>query len=75
MSLIRLKEVLEIVSCSKSTWHRWEAAGIAPKRRRLGTRAIGYLLSEIDEFLASRPTVEIHCADAPTRAAKPAAQQ
>ncbi len=65
MSLIRLKEVLQIVSCSKSTWHRWEAAGIAPRRRRVGTRAIAYDRAEIEAFLASRPVVVIHCADAP----------
>lgn len=51
--LIRLKEVLEIVPVSKSTWWSWVAKGIAVKPVRLG-RCTCWKYSEILEFTAKK---------------------
>ena len=52
--IIREKELLTLLGISKSTRWRWEREGILPPRRRLGKRLIGWLASEIEEFLESR---------------------
>jgi predicted DNA-binding transcriptional regulator AlpA len=40
-----------------STLRRWWEQGLFPKPRRLGPNSIGFLESEFEEWLASRPAV------------------
>lgn len=54
---LRLSRVLEIVSVGERTWLRWVKAGKAPAPVRLGERAVAWRLSEIREWLDSRPVV------------------
>lgn len=52
--MLREREVLERVPLGRTTIWRMEKEGRFPRRRKLGLRAIGWLESEITEFLRSR---------------------
>ena len=56
--IIRKQELLKITGLSSATLWRRERAGDFPRRLRLGPHAVGWLLEEIDEWMASRPRVE-----------------
>lgn len=51
---IREPARLSSTSVPPATWYRWEKLGLAPKRRRLGPNMVGWLKSEIDEWLEER---------------------
>ena len=51
---LRLSKVKEITALSTSTIWRLEKAGKFPKRRKIGLRAVSWLNSEIEEWMASR---------------------
>lgn len=53
---LREIELLKIVNLSRSTVWRLEKAGLFPKRKRIGVRAVGWSREEIQQWLASRPT-------------------
>lgn len=55
--LIRTAEVLARTGLSRTTIWRLERAGLFPARRRLGPNSVGWLESEIDEWVAGRPTL------------------
>jgi prophage regulatory protein len=42
---------------SRSTLHRWQAAGRFPARRQLGPRRVGFLEHEVLRFIESCPSV------------------
>ncbi|MFZ4580388.1 MAG: helix-turn-helix transcriptional regulator [Myxococcota bacterium] len=65
MSLIRLPQVLALTGLSKTTLHRFEAAGRFPKRYRIGDRAVAWNSEEVELWLRSREHVAVRCADAP----------
>ncbi len=73
MSLIRLPELLSLLGgVGKTTLSRWESKGQFPKRIRIGERAVAWDRAAVAAFLASRPTVIVHCKDAPrTQAVRP----
>lgn len=52
--IVRKPELFGIVGMSDTSVWRMEAAGQFPKRLRLGGSACGWLLSEINEWLAER---------------------
>jgi len=52
--IIRKKELLNMIALSDATVWRMEKAGKFPKRLRLGGNSCGWLLSEIDAWIASR---------------------
>jgi prophage regulatory protein len=53
---LRTKEVLELVGYkSVVSLYEAERAGRFPKRRQLGPNRVGWLASEIDAWLKSRP--------------------
>ena len=54
---IRKPEVRQIAGSSDSTIWRMEKRGQFPKRRQLGPNSVGWLLSEIEEWMESRPVV------------------
>lgn len=52
--IIRKKELLNMLGLSGPTIWRMEQAGKFPRRLRLGGNSCGWLVSEIDEWIASR---------------------
>jgi prophage regulatory protein len=54
--LVRLAEVLERTGLSRTTIWRLERSSKFPRRRRLGLRAVGWLSSEIEEWVLGRWT-------------------
>ena len=53
--LLRQPEVLERVNWSATTLWRREREGKFPKRRRVGPNIVGWLESEIDEWIENLP--------------------
>jgi predicted DNA-binding transcriptional regulator AlpA len=52
--VIRRKQLLEMIGVSSVTQWRMEKAGLFPARRRLGTGSVGWILSEVEEWIKSR---------------------
>ena len=57
MRFIRPKELSKKLSVSIPTLWRMEKSGQLPPKRKIGKRAVGWLDTDIDEWLKSRPTV------------------
>ena len=55
---IRLPELMQWLGVGRSTVYEWEAAGLIPRRRHLGPRAVGWLRREIREWSKQRPQVK-----------------
>ena len=55
MKVIRQKQAIELTGLSRTSLWRLERAGMFPLRRRIGRQAVGWLASDIDEWLATRP--------------------
>ncbi len=51
---LRLADVKEKIGLSRATIYRFMECGTFPKPVRLGARAIGFLDSDIDAWIASR---------------------
>ncbi len=54
--ILRLPEVKQRTGLSKASIYRQIATGGMPPPIRLGPRAVGWRLADIDAWLASRPT-------------------
>lgn len=52
--IIRIPELVQLVSLSAATIYRQERAGAFPKRLVLSPHAVGWRLSEVEEWLATR---------------------
>ena len=53
--IIRLPQALALVGLSRSQLYRLEARGAFPKRLQLtGARSIGWRLSDVEDWIASR---------------------
>jgi len=56
--IIRMQYLPGMIGLSRASIYRLEAAGDFPRRRKLGklskSAAVGWLRSEVDEWLASR---------------------
>lgn len=57
--IIRKKELLNMLGLSGPTIWRMEQAGKFPQRLRLGGNSCGWLVSEIDDWIASRAAARI----------------
>ena len=53
--MLRLPKVVERTGLSTTTLWRRERAGLFPKRRRLGPNSVGWMESEVNEWLRSLP--------------------
>jgi predicted DNA-binding transcriptional regulator AlpA len=51
---VREPERENVTGLSRTTWWRMEQQGLAPRRRTLSRNSVGWLLSEIREWLAQR---------------------
>jgi prophage regulatory protein len=58
--MLRLRDVMARTTLARNTIHEMEVRGEFPKRRRLAGRGdrVGWLESEIEEWIKSRPTEE-----------------
>ncbi len=55
--IIKLSEVIRITGLSYASIARYEKAGKFPKRRKLGGRAVGWLSSEINQWITKQTAV------------------
>jgi prophage regulatory protein len=55
--IIREPERKRITGLSRVSWWRLERAGLAPRRVRIGVRAMGWHAASISKWVAERPTV------------------
>jgi len=53
-TIMRIPRVCEIVGLSRSTIYRLERAGEFPRRRRLGVNSVGWMSSDIQQWIVSR---------------------
>ena len=56
---IQVNNLCEMLSVSRSTLWRLEKMGELPPRRKITNRTVGWLESEIEEWLKSRPKVDL----------------
>ncbi len=52
--VLRKPEVFHLVALSDSTIWRMEKSGLFPKRLKIGGNSVGWLKSEIDEWIETR---------------------
>jgi prophage regulatory protein len=62
--ILRVRDLPAIVGMSRTTIYEREARGEFPARRSLGGGRIGWLESEIQEWIRTRPVVTPCAADA-----------
>ncbi len=55
--IIRPKDISGKTGLSRATIWRMEARGDFPSRRQVGQNAVGWISSEIEDWLESRPVV------------------
>lgn len=53
----RRAELKQITGISDSTQQRLEKEGLFPKRRQLAPRIVGWLRTEVDDWVSTRETV------------------
>lgn len=58
--LLRMNDVVELTSLSRSTIDRLEKGGAFPKRRQIGVRAVGWLECEVHSWI-SESNQRFHC--------------
>ena len=52
--VIKLPEVLQLTKVSKSKWYGEIKKGNAPKPIKLGDRAVGWVMDDVNEWLEQR---------------------
>lgn len=57
ISFLREPQLLSLTTLSRSTRWRMERQGQFPKKRRLSGRTVGWLSSEIEDWMKSRALV------------------
>lgn len=63
--IIRASELADRLGISRVTLWRWERNGLLPPKRRVGPNVVGWLESEISEWVAARPAVSSRESGAP----------
>jgi len=54
---IREKKLIILLGVSRSTLFRMGREGVLPEKYRIGARAVGWRISEINEFIESRKSI------------------
>ena len=57
--ILRWRQVAPIIDCSRMTIARMEKAGTFPQRIRIGNGSVGWLQSEVEDWLAQRMAVRV----------------
>lgn len=60
ISIIRVRQLAEILSVNPVTIWRMEKRGELPPRKKISNRCVGWLESDIREWLESRPNALMH---------------
>ena len=55
MKILRIRNVTEATGLSRTTLWRLERRGDFPRRVRLGPNSIGWIETEVEEWIESRP--------------------
>ncbi|MGK7369680.1 MAG: helix-turn-helix transcriptional regulator [Candidatus Halalkalibacterium sp. M3_1C_030] len=58
LKIVRPKQLAELLSVSTVTVWRMEKRGELPRRKKISSRTVGWLESDIKEWLENRPVVE-----------------
>ena len=54
MRIIRLKEVMDLTGLARSTIYKFVSVGLFPKPISLGDRCVGWLESEVHDWILSK---------------------
>jgi prophage regulatory protein len=54
MKIIRLKQVMDVTGLARSTIYKYIADGVFPKNISLGGRSVGWLESEIQDWIRAK---------------------
>jgi prophage regulatory protein len=54
MRIVRLKEVIDLTGLARSTIYKYIGKNIFPKRVSLGDRCVGWLLSDIEDWILAK---------------------
>jgi prophage regulatory protein len=57
--IVRERQRAAITGLSRATWWRMEKAGEAPRRVKLGARAVGWVRGELEDWISQRSGREI----------------
>ena len=52
--VLRIRDVSKYTGLSQPTIHRYVSAGVFPKPVRLGARAVGWKIEDLDDWVNSR---------------------
>ncbi len=55
MKFLKINELVEITGASRASIYRWEKQGKFPQRRQVSQGRVGWIESEIKEWMATRP--------------------
>ena len=55
MRFLRTKDVCEMLGVHRMTLWKWRREGTFPKGQLIGPRTVGWLESEVEEWMKSRP--------------------
>lgn len=55
--MLKPREVVKITGMSRTTIWRKEKQGLFPSRRDMGNRSVGWLASEVNEWMENLPKV------------------
>lgn len=58
LQIVRPKQLAQLLSVSTVTIWRMEKRGELPRRKQISSRSVGWLESEIKEWLENRPLVQ-----------------
>jgi len=58
LQIVRPKQLAQLLSVSTVTIWRMEKRGELPRRKQISSRTVGWLESEIKEWLEKRPPVQ-----------------
>lgn len=53
--VLRTKDLVVKLGVSRTSIWRWQASDYLPKRRRFGPNVVGWLTSEIEDWISTRP--------------------
>ena len=57
MRFLTYEEAGGLIGVNRTTLYRWERQGRFPRRRQIGPNRVGYLASEVEAWMRSRPPV------------------
>lgn len=57
MEYLRENQILAMIPVDRTTIWRWEKKGDFPKRRKLGSNTVGWLKSEVQQWMKDRPQI------------------